>query len=154
MKKLELGQTVQIIANVGVILGLVILAFELRQNNELLGIEIRSNQAERIIGTSNIQLDNPNLIELLEKDPARLSTVERDTLIILGVRSLSSFESAYREVLAGFEEEEQLRRAIRAVWNRPHLNYAMPLAWETFRPRGTPAFVAWMEENVIGRATD
>ncbi len=35
MKKLDLGQSVGILANIGVIAGIVFLAVELRQNNEL-----------------------------------------------------------------------------------------------------------------------
>lgn len=35
MKKIDLGQTIQILANVGVIAGIVFLAIELQQNNEL-----------------------------------------------------------------------------------------------------------------------
>ncbi len=33
MKKLDLGQTITILANVGVIAGIVFLGYELRQNN-------------------------------------------------------------------------------------------------------------------------
>ena len=36
MKKIDPGQTIQILANVGVIAGIAFLAVELRQNNELL----------------------------------------------------------------------------------------------------------------------
>ena len=47
MKKLELGQTITILANVGVIAGIVFLAIEPRQNNELLGVQIRSGILDR-----------------------------------------------------------------------------------------------------------
>jgi hypothetical protein len=46
-----------------------------------------------------------------------------------------------------------LRRGAGALWDRPHLNYGMLLAWDTFKVRGDPAFVAWMEENVVNRET-
>jgi hypothetical protein len=39
----------------------------------------------------------------------------------------------------------------RALWERPRLNYGIPLAWDTFKLRGEPDFVAWMEANVINR---
>jgi hypothetical protein len=42
MKKIDLGQTITILANVGVIAGIVFLAIELQQNNALLETEIRS----------------------------------------------------------------------------------------------------------------
>jgi hypothetical protein len=36
MKKIDLGQVIQMLANIGVIAGIVFLAMELRQNNQLL----------------------------------------------------------------------------------------------------------------------
>ena len=36
MKKLDLGQTMTILANVGVIVGISFLAVELRQNNDMM----------------------------------------------------------------------------------------------------------------------
>ncbi len=44
MKKIDLGQTITILANVGVIAGIVFLAVELRQNNTLMAAQARFNQ--------------------------------------------------------------------------------------------------------------
>ena len=41
MKKPNPGQMIQIVANIGVIAGIVFLGFELRQNNQFLGAEAR-----------------------------------------------------------------------------------------------------------------
>jgi hypothetical protein len=46
-------------------------------------------------------------------------------------------------------DEVALRRTVSAVWRRPTLNFGMPLAWPTFKGRGDPEFVAWMERHVI-----
>jgi hypothetical protein len=154
MKSINLGQAIQILANVGVLVGIILLAIELRQNNDLLALEHRANLNERIQGNAEIVLENRYLLELLDKDPAALTQTERDALVLLGIRALSGFESGYREVLAGLADEEQLRRAVRAVWDRPHLNYGVPLAWDTFKARSPPDFVAWMEENVVNREPD
>ena len=43
MKRIDLGKTVTLIANVGVIGGILLLAYELRQNNELKAAEARKN---------------------------------------------------------------------------------------------------------------
>jgi hypothetical protein len=154
MKNINLGQAIQILANVGVLAGIVLLAIELRQNNELLGFEHRANLNDRIQGNAEIVLENRYLLELLNKDPAVLTQAERDALVLLGIRALSGLESGYREVRAGLADEEQLRRAARAVWDRPRLNYGMPLAWDAFKARSPPDFVAWMEENVVNREPD
>ena len=41
MKKIDLAQTLNTLANVGVIAGIIFLAFELRQNNDLLTAQAR-----------------------------------------------------------------------------------------------------------------
>jgi hypothetical protein len=99
-------------------------------------------------------IENPHLIELLGRDPAALTQAERDVLVLLGIRTLAVFEAWHREVVAGLGDEEQLRRAVRAIWERPRMNYGMPLAWDTFKVRARPDFVAWIEENVVNRKPD
>lgn len=47
MKKIDLGQTISIVANVGVIVGIVFLAIELRQSNRLTQLEANSLSLER-----------------------------------------------------------------------------------------------------------
>jgi hypothetical protein len=151
MRKIDLGQTIQILANLGVIAGIGVLALELRQNNELLGVAYRTAASERVQATTALVLENPHLLEALGKDVATLTPTERDALVLLGIRMLGVIEVAYRDVARGFNDEEVLRRNARALWHRPRLNYGMPLAWDTFKMRADPGFVAWMEENVINR---
>ena len=52
MKKIHLGQSVQIIANLGVIAGIIFLAIEIHQNNQLMRSQVRSDIANGI--TSNL----------------------------------------------------------------------------------------------------
>jgi hypothetical protein len=154
MKKIDLGQTIQIIANIGVIAGIGVLALELRQNNQLLGVEFRTALRERLQGTTALVLENPYLLEALGKDVATLTPTERDALVLLGIRMLGVYEGAYLDVARGLADEEALRRSARATWDRPRLNYGMPLAWDTFKVRADRDFVAWMEENVINREAE
>lgn len=149
MKKFDVPQILQVLANLGVIAGIVLLAIEVHQNNDLLGLQIRANATGRILGTADIVLSNPDLIDLLNRNQESLTQAERDRLVLLGIRTLSGFESAYRDVVHGIHEEASLRRAVQSIWRRPRLNYGMQMAWETFKNRADPAFVIWMEENVV-----
>lgn len=149
MKKVGVGQTISTLANLGVLAGVIFLAIELRQNNELLGIELRTNSQNRIAGVTDLLLENPQILELLRRDPNSLTPTEHDAVVLLGIRSLSNFESTYGDMRQGLIGEAELLRRLKAVWNRPHLNYGMPLAWTTFKQRGSPDFVAWMEENIV-----
>ena len=44
MKKINLDRTIQIIANVGVIAGIVFLGMEINQNNEAMAVQARLEQ--------------------------------------------------------------------------------------------------------------
>lgn len=149
MKKFDVAQILQVLANFGVIAGIVLLAIEVRQNNDLLGVQIRANAVGRILGTADTLLHNPDLIDLLGKDKESLTQAESDRLVLLGIRTLSGFENAYGDVVHGVHEEASLRRAVQSIWRRPRLNYGIQMAWETFKDRADPAFVVWMEENVV-----
>ncbi len=72
MKKIDLGQTISILANVGVIGGIVFLAFELRQNSEQLEIQAREQTVSRRFSTVDLVLANPYLIDLHPPRPAWL----------------------------------------------------------------------------------
>ena len=50
MKKIDLGQTIQIVASLGVIGGILLLAYELRQNNELLLVQAGERALENRSG--------------------------------------------------------------------------------------------------------
>ena len=43
MKKLDIGQTMSVLANVGIIAGIVFLGYELQQNNDQLRSQSRAN---------------------------------------------------------------------------------------------------------------
>ncbi len=62
MKKIELGQTIAILANVGVIAGILFLAIELRQNNEALGLQSRLERENALITAFTRDLDNPIML--------------------------------------------------------------------------------------------
>ena len=67
MKKINLGQTITILANIGVIGGILLLAYELRQNNELLGSQNRFNRLVINVETYNTRIEDSSLAELLGK---------------------------------------------------------------------------------------
>ena len=68
MKKIDLGQTITILANVGVITGIVFLAVELNQNNALLESEARATRVQIRSDGWNRMAENPEIVALLVKD--------------------------------------------------------------------------------------
>ncbi len=67
MKKIDLGQTVTILANVGVIAGIVFLAVELQQNNELLRVEVELSRNETTAELFITVAESPELATVLAK---------------------------------------------------------------------------------------
>ena len=151
MKKIDLGQAISILANVGVIAGLVFLGAQLRQNNDLLGIELRSALMDRQTSMVDVVLSNSDvdLLDLMSQSAEDLSASDRQKLVLLGMRMLIVVELGFEEARAGLRNEDDLVRLIRSVYRRPVLNYGAPLAWETYRERAPPEFIEWMEEYIL-----
>jgi hypothetical protein len=62
MKKIELGQAITVLANVGVIVGIAFLAIELQQNTNVLESQMRFTQNERETEVIEELFRNPDLI--------------------------------------------------------------------------------------------
>ncbi len=56
MKKIDLGQTIQIVANVGLIARIVYLAIEISQNTEMLAAQGRANLVDRRAGFTELMI--------------------------------------------------------------------------------------------------
>jgi hypothetical protein len=67
MKNTNFVQVVSVLANIGVLAGIVFLAFELRQNNEQLAAQSRFNYYQQCIAQTRSLADDPQLIDLVLK---------------------------------------------------------------------------------------
>ena len=100
MKKIDLGQTIQIVANLGVIGGLVLLAIELGQNNELMAAQARFERLSVQTESATILAENPDLAGFLLKanSGAELDPIEETRLDYYLRRVFTNMEWAYREL--------------------------------------------------------
>jgi hypothetical protein len=79
MKKIDLGQTISILANIGVIVGIVFLALEISQSNRIAIRDTRAELTERTYELQSGILLSPEAAELMVKlgeRQARLSPQE------------------------------------------------------------------------------
>ena len=150
MKKIDWGKSIGILANVGVILGIVFLVVEINQNNALLAIQAESIRDQRNYVFTDVVLQNPELIELMTKDVAAMTEAERTRYLLMGIRLYMNFESTYDDLMDGRVEQDEAVRSIRSIYWRPVLNYGAPFAWQTYKGRAKRGFVEWMEAYVIG----
>lgn len=145
MKKIDLGQSISILANVGVIAGIVFLAFELRQNNELL-------VAQTSYAQFNVEQQRRMLrmqeSETIMTPPDSRTRAQGLRLELLNNQTLDSFIWQFREYQAGRLPDDFIDLRIwRDVWSTSGLRDL----FEEDRQRLDPEFVQFVEENILNR---
>ena len=148
MKNIDLGQTIQILANVGVIAGILFLAVEIRQNNELLATQARYERAD-VRRSANLRyIENPELIRVTVAAQNGKPLTEEDSYLLERAYrlTLDDYNFVYDEYRRGLLDERSLpgggtlRRSpgMEALWNQQKSSY-------------DPDFVQWVEEALLGR---
>ena len=125
MKKIDFAQAATILANVGVIAGIVFLGFELRQNNELMEAEARATYASMDQTGWGFIIENPDFIEVLIKDRNgdELTEAEELRLNALWMQNLAQHQFRYLEDpesavswVAGQRRNFESYRSLRNAW--------------------------------------
>ena len=149
MKKFDLGQTIQIVANVGVIAGIAFLAFELRQNT----IASRS-AAYQSLGIATAETwfsfsENRELSDILWATEhggveafRNLPPSDQRLAINIVIGWFRLFETAYLQVQQGLLEPDALESlGYRGLLDSPLLE----ATWDDVRPYVTPSFAEYVD---------
>ena len=150
-KKIDLGDTAQTIAMLGVIAGIVFLAIEMRQNNALLESQVRRQFYEGRIASAEDLIRDASLAEIAVKLGAgeELTPVERLRFSQMIRRVYFNFEWEYDQYQRG-----QLEKLPLVSWKKTmnFLGEYGEAVWEDeiggFQDT-SPEFVQFMEENVV-----
>jgi hypothetical protein len=105
MKKIDLGQIIQIIANLGVIAGIVFLAIELQQNNELLRSSSRQSLLDHDLSLVESGMPYADLWERASK-PEPLSFVDQYRFSLQMIAEMRSREHEFFQYKAGLLDED------------------------------------------------
>ena len=154
MAKIDFGQSISVLANIGVIAGIVFLGVEVQQNNELLDSQTRQNLANGArdlsaaiynaeTGLSEVITKARNGAELTEDEAYR---VDRYLITVI-----LSWEYWYQDFTDGILNEAELRYGGWSDFYYDVLPERMEAMWERTRINSNPDFVAFMEENVVNR---
>ena len=144
MKKLDLAQGITVLANLGVIAGIVFLGVELSQNNELMAAQQRFNRLTTATGTFTAVAENPELAEAIVKansDPDSLTAAEEMQLSMMFWRVLRNQEWTFFELP---REELPVDE-----WRYNPTGFASWCAtWTIRRDQLASEFVQFLEEDV------
>ena len=155
MKKIDFGQTITILANVGVIAGIGLLALELAQNNELLTAEARSTRAGIRNEVRTIYLENPDLIDVLYQARRQETLTEEENyqLRSLMAITMNNLQYVYVEYQEGLIGEEDLGVF---GWRRLYHNQypGMPALWAEIQGAYRTDFVEFFEENIVNQTPE
>ena len=150
MKKVDFGQAITVLANVGVIAGIVFLAVELQQNNALLESQVRATRTMMRQDFFRDLFANPELTRLIVKasDGQELTEEEDLRIFWLNTSVLTAWWTVYDEYSKGLIEEESIEVE---QW-RATFHERLPKMRETWELQkiGRPVdFIEFMERNVV-----
>ena len=154
MKKIDVGQTISILANVGVIAGIAFLAIELQQNTQVLESQMRFSQSERETEVMEEFLRNELLIDAYIKfeNGEQLSRREDLALSAFAQRVFRSVQWVWAEFEAGSFPSDPVTRFRPAFRFGPTMDKQSslyPHYWGRYdKSQLDPAFVEWMETHI------
>lgn len=146
MKKIDLGQTISILANLGVIAGIVFLGIELQQNNALLAAESRAASLGNRMNLREKALD-PQIAEVIVRANLNqdLTPVQRLQLFTLHRMQMEQWEWAYAEAELGEGQLPPLD-SIRDLFSRfPGLDEF----WKENKQAFPSEFREWVDETLV-----
>ena len=133
MKKIDLGQKITILANVGILAGLLLLAFELNQNHEMTQAQTRSEISRQITDFLSMVAGDDELASIMRRaQAAEELTVDEEwqyfLLLSANVRFWENIHYQYRQGLFDEAEFEAERTGWRLViqGNRVFAKYWCP----------------------------
>lgn len=145
MKLSNLNEWLSVTANVGVLAGIVFLAIEISQNNELMEAEARFNRLSLTTDSNNLIITQPDLADLLADVNANvrpLSPGEENRVRNLSLRLYKNQQWTYFELPLEMLPIEEWRDIAKLRW--------WVMNWDDSKHRFDNEFVEFIDETIIG----
>ncbi len=153
MKKLDFGQTISLLANIGVIAGIVFLGIEIQQNTEMMRSQTRDSVTEKQLMMTSWVVGSPELAAAIPKSLDELSPSERAMRNFHFAGMFRVWENSHYQYRQGvFEEEEFAPR--RNTWRGVMENKDNQERWSQFRESYSPEFRAEIDAMVRSHQTE
>jgi len=147
MKKIDIGQAIQILANLGVVSGIVFLGLEVGQNNDQLEYQRRLSSLELNLTQVDLLLSQPDLRSAFRKDLSGEEELSPDEgLLLIGMLS-KVFQTLEWQYLENPASRDAIRRTIIASGGSSF----EPEVWASMKPNFDPSFVQFAEDAMKER---
>jgi len=147
LKKLELGQTLQLLGNAGVIIGILLLVYELNQNRDMMMAQTRNELSQGLIEILLDVSNNEERTSIYARGSAgeALSEIESRQYRIIGTAEIRYHENVHYQYRHGLYDAEEYE-AHRTAWrNAVYRAKGRVEVFCTIRPGPSPEFVAEIE---------
>ena len=148
MKNIDLGQSLGIIANLGVIAGILLLVFELNQNRTLMAAQTRDSVSQSVVSTLLVSAGDPVLTNIILRANLgeQLTPTEQDQFITYMISWFRVWENQHYQFRVGLYDESEFA-AVRGVWvGRLQRENASRELWCLIRDNFSPAFFSDVNE--------
>ncbi len=155
MRKIELDYLIQVVANLGVIAGIIFLAVELQQNNQLLRADAISSAFETRMVRQEVVLNSDSLVTAMAKNSRGEVLTDEDIIRIEAVlfRALLGRQRDYFLYREGILTEEYLRAnfpLIKATMSDTDATYSGRDFWEASKMiSATPVYREFVEQCIL-----
>ena len=150
MNKRDVGHVVQMLANIGVVASIVLLAMQLQQNNKIMAASVEAVRVAQETQVWGAVVDQPEIAELLIKDRQgdTLAPVEELRLDALWVRNLYNVQYVFRDTedrswVPALRRAFEGYRSLRTLWNGGGKGSVIAQKDQFY-----PEFVKFVDQNV------
>ena len=152
--EIDPGQAVSVIANIGVIAGIIFVAVEVRQNNRLLEAQARYSLRQYRSDIADTIM-TPHVLEATHKyaNGESLSPAEKSATLMTALKVIELWEWQHGEFVAGMLRRETLPVDSWRLWYHGKGQSPLPIEeiWVLRKKVMNPGFVRFFEENVVER---
>ena len=135
MKVKAVNEWLSLVANLGVLLGIVVLIFELNQNTRITQITAYQDVVENITNLNSMILTDPDVARLRmeELSGAQLSEIDEQRYAAYYRMLLRQSELAYTQYENGFIDRNMVRRALNPLLDHTNRSGSAARRWENSR---------------------
>ena len=146
----KLKDNVEIVGIAAVVLSLGFVAYEIRQNNELMAAEARQVRTSMVVDAWRFFAEHGDLAEIRVRDNngEEITEVERNRIDNYVMSVYVLLDWTFQELSENSPEMNQVREVQRYNFAN---NLGYRRVWEARKNAFRPEFVQWMDENVASQ---